>query len=138
MLLSARRSFVRSFSTQDLNTENFSQNQIGRLLLRRRLTERQDQLSAQLAREEAAKQVARLNDPRINVALTSRMEQTSSTHEMKSASSPDWFTTALRIQSQDSGHAILIKKSPLKPVAGQTAKGRTHLTLERQVLNPLL
>lgn len=111
---------------KDLLTENFSQHQIDRLLLRRRLAERQDQLSAQLAREEAAKQVARLNNPRLNAALASRMEQTNS----KSASSPDWFTKALRIQSQDSGHAILIKKSPLKPVAGQTAKGRTHLTLE--------
>ncbi|TPP61710.1 DNA repair protein complementing XP-G cell [Fasciola gigantica] len=113
-----------------LVTENFSQHQIGRLLLRRRLAERHDQLSAELAREEAARQVARLNSPHLTATLTSRMEQSSSCHEQNLASSREWCTTALRIQSQDSGHAILIKKSPLKPLHGHNVKGRTHLTLE--------
>ncbi|VDP85287.1 unnamed protein product [Echinostoma caproni] len=112
------------------STENISQQQIGRLLLRRRLAERHEHLSAQLTREEAARQVARLNNPHLTATLTARMEQFRSDHQ-EGDPGQELCTTALRIQSQSTGHLILIKKSPLKPGLGQAGPTRTNLTLER-------
>ncbi|KAF5396817.1 hypothetical protein PHET_10226 [Paragonimus heterotremus] len=87
------------------STEAFSVSQIRRMLLRRQLITRQGELSAQIARKDAMTQIAHLNSPQLTNALSEqvRLLQASSTDSTM-------YTTALRIQSRDAGHAILIKK----------------------------
>ncbi|KAA3675900.1 DNA excision repair protein ERCC-5 [Paragonimus westermani] len=111
-------------------TEAFSASQIRRLLLRRQLITRQGELSAQIAREDATTQIARLNSPRLTSALSEQLQllQTSSTDSTM-------YTTALRIQSRDTGHAILIKKFPRKSdiVTAGRSNHAVSLPLERLI-----
>ncbi|KAG5441871.1 DNA repair protein uvh3, partial [Clonorchis sinensis] len=101
------RSGVTQDNEQSQCTETFSLNQVSRLLLRRRLAERQEELSLQLAREEAVRQVTTFNNSTFMETLRSRLEH------FRSGGVED-STVALRIQSRDTGHAILIKNSPVK------------------------
>ncbi|TGZ67813.1 hypothetical protein CRM22_004583 [Opisthorchis felineus] len=101
------RSGLAQDNEQSQCTETFSLNQVSRLLLRRRLAERQEELSLQLAREEAVKQVSTFNNSTFMETLRSRLEY------FRSGGAED-STLALRIQSRDTGHAILIKNSPMK------------------------
>lgn len=76
-------------------------------MLRRRLTARQQELSLALAREEAANQIAQFNT---NAQLVNLLRSTGNEDQLDCNDQ----TTAYRIQSRDAGHAILIKKSPIK------------------------
>ncbi|OON15420.1 XPG protein [Opisthorchis viverrini] len=101
------RSGLTQDNQQSQCTEMFSLNQVNRLLLRRRLAERQEELSLQLSREEAVKQVTMFNNSTFMETLRSRLEH------FRSGGVED-STVALKIQSRDTGHAILIKNSPVK------------------------
>ncbi|KAF8562639.1 hypothetical protein P879_11151 [Paragonimus westermani] len=115
---------------QPNTTEAFSTSQIRRLLLRRQLITRQGELSAQIAREDATTQIARLNSPRLTSALSEQLQ-------LLQASSTDstMYTTALRIQSRDTGHAILIKKFPRESenVTAGRSNHAVSLSLDRLI-----
>ncbi|CAL8071733.1 unnamed protein product [Calicophoron daubneyi] len=130
--LDAHSSFMEySLSLSDdqaSNTELISSNQVNRLLLRRRLAQRQDELAVILAREEVAEQLAQMNDSQLRSALHS---QIALLRGEGSGTIEELSTTALRIQSRDSGHAILVKKSPMKPSTGISAqRSGSVLTLQ--------
>ncbi|CAH8582824.1 unnamed protein product [Dicrocoelium dendriticum] len=107
------------------DNEVFSANQVHRLLLRRRLAERHEELSVQIAKAEAAHQLAQLNNPHLLDALRPCLKTKKKDSET--------VTSALRIQSRDTGHAILIKKpSPQNRFALNRLIERDKLDLNAQ------
>lgn len=87
-----------------MNAESFSSHQVQRLLSRHRLSKCHDELSKQLTKQEALRQFKELNLDLVNVLEADRIEEAFESDQ----------ATAMRIQSQDQGHTLLIKLSPMK------------------------
>ncbi|CAH8442724.1 unnamed protein product [Heterobilharzia americana] len=109
---SCRSDLVHENNEATFDPEKFSDVQTKRLLLRRRLAERQQQLSDDLTKQEAVQQVLQLDNSMIRSILQNR--SLSSSLSCSTVGSTETIATAMRIQSQDVGHAILVKQSPVK------------------------
>nr|CAH8823088.1 unnamed protein product [Trichobilharzia regenti] len=131
---SCRRDLIQRNNEASFDPETFSDVQTKRLLLRRRLAERQQELSDNLTKQEAVQQVLQLDNSMIKNILKNQ-----SLCSALSTESTETIATAMRIQSQDVGHAILLKQSPLKK-SNSLSKlpSSTTFDLEKLIaLNPI-
>lgn len=129
--------FFPTLHKAQFNPEQFSDVQMKRLLLRRRLAERQQELSDNLTKQEAVQQILQLNNSMIkniltNQSLFSTLPFSNTTQPTTASETTETIATAMRIQSQDVGHAILIKKSPVNQLDERTKlPSSTLLNLEK-------
>ncbi|XP_018647687.1 putative xp-G/rad2 DNA repair endonuclease family [Schistosoma mansoni] len=136
---SCRNNLVQVNDEAQFNPEQFSDVQMKRLLLRRRLAERQQELSDNLTKQEAVQQILQLNNSMIknilkNQSLFSTLPFSNMTQSTTTSETTETIATAMRIQSQDVGHAILIKKSPVNQLDERTKlPSSTTLNLERLI-----
>ncbi|TNN16584.1 DNA repair protein [Schistosoma japonicum] len=134
---SCRNELVQVNDEAKFDPEKFSDVQMKRLLLRRRLAERQQELSDNLTKQEAIEQVLQLNNSVIknilqNQSFFSTLPFCNS--KQPTIESIETVATAMRIQSQDVGHAILIKQSPVKHISGITKlPSSTTLDLDKLI-----
>ncbi|VDP18308.1 unnamed protein product [Schistosoma margrebowiei] len=136
---SCRNNLVQFDDEAQFNPEQFSDVQMKRLLLRRRLAERQQELSDNLTKQEAVQQILQLNNSMIkniltNQSLFSTLPFSNTTQPTAASEATETIATAMRIQSQDVGHAILIKKSPVNQLDERTKlPSSTTLNLEKLI-----
>ncbi|CAH8434178.1 unnamed protein product [Schistosoma rodhaini] len=136
---SCRDNLVQVNDEAQFNPEQFSDVQMKRLLLRRRLAERQQELSNNLTKQEAVQQILQLNNSMIknilkNQSLFSTLPFSNMTQSTTTSETTETIATAMRIQSQDVGHAIIIKKSPVNQLDERTKlPSSTTLNLEKLI-----
>uniref|UniRef100_A0A094ZS12 DNA repair protein rad13 n=1 Tax=Schistosoma haematobium TaxID=6185 RepID=A0A094ZS12_SCHHA len=136
---SCRNNLVQFDDEAQFNPEQFSDVQMKRLLLRRRLAERQQELSDNLTKQEAVQQILQLNNSMMkniltNQSLFSTLPFSNTTQPTTASETTETIATAMRIQSQDVGHAILIKKSPVNQLDERTKlPSSTTLNLEKLI-----
>ncbi|KAK4473242.1 hypothetical protein MN116_004414 [Schistosoma mekongi] len=134
---SCRNELIQVNDEAKFDPEKFSDVQMKRLLLRRRLAERQQELSDNLTKQEAIQQVLQLNNSIIKNILQNQSFFSTlpfSNSKQPTMESVETVATAMRIQSQDIGHAILIKQSPVKHISGITKlPSSTTLDLDKLI-----